>query len=243
MRLELNELERARFGMVAARLVDPRGDLDDVLSEARHSGIEFLSARVHVDDLDSVHSLEAAGFRLMDTLVYYGCALVQRPDEEDSRPSHVSVRAAVQSDKSTVQAVAAAAFHGYLGHYHADPRLDENDADAVYVEWAGSSVAGQSESRPVLVACENREAIGFLTLRDVGERTAEIVLNGVDPDYQGRGVYRTLLGASLALAREAGSERLIVSTQINNYSVQRVWANMGLLHERSLYTFHLWLEK
>ena len=39
------------------------------------------------------------------------------------------------------------------------------------------------------------------------------------------------------------NERLIVSTQINNYGVQRVWARLGFIHERSTYTFHKWYDR
>ena len=33
---------------------------------------------------------------------------------------------------------------------------------------------------------------------------------------------------------------MIVSTQINNYTVQRAWVRLGFLHYRSFYTLHKW---
>ena len=45
--------------------------LDALLDACRDAGLLHLAARVDVADLDAVHALEAAGFRLMDALVTY----------------------------------------------------------------------------------------------------------------------------------------------------------------------------
>jgi len=66
------------------------------------------------------------------------------------------------------------------------------------------------------------------------------VLNGVDPVFKGRGVYGMLVKHALALAKSSGCARVITSTQINNYAVQKVWSTLGMVHIRSLYTFHKW---
>ena len=71
----------------------------------------------------------------------------------------------------------------------------------------------------------------------------EIVLNAVHPAAQGKGVYTALVRAALLLAKDAGARRMIVSTQINNYAVQRVWTRLGFFHSSSLYTFHKWYDR
>ena len=43
-------------------------------------------------------------------------------------------------------------FSGYLGHYHADPRLDRAKCDEVYLSWAERSCVDPSVASKVLVA-------------------------------------------------------------------------------------------
>ena len=240
MPLELNALETARFGIVAAHLTDP-ADLTAANAAADEHGVRMVTARIDADDLHTAHRLEADGYRLMDTLVYYGRPVADRPERRV--PPGVVIRRAGPDDVHAVGAIARLAFHDYVGHFHADPRLDDEAADAAYVEWAETSTTNIQPDRPVLLGCGDDDILGFLTLRDVGERTAEIVLNAVDPAHQGRGLYAALVREALHAAGEAGTEHLIVSTQINNYGVQRVWSRLGLVHERSLYTFHKWFDR
>ena len=241
MPLELNELETARFGVVAAHVVDTTTDIATIDHIAGQLGVELLTARIDVGDLPIAHRFEAADFRLMDTLVYYG-----RPVSRLSAratPIGTSIRLAERADVNAVGRIARAAFRDYVGHFHADPRLDGGAADAAYVEWAETSTVSADATRPVLLSCGQEAVLGFLTMRDIGDPLAEIVLNAVDPKEQGRGIYTSLVEAALLHAEKAGTERLIVSTQINNFGVQRAWAQLGFIHERSTYTFHKWYDR
>lgn len=243
MMIILNPLETNRFGVGCARLAVPVADDENLAMadrEAATQGVAMLTARVDVGALSQVHALERAGYRLMDTLVWYGRGL-----ERSSLPVHpghgLVLRRAEASDEDVVGGIAERAFASYLGHYHADPRLDRAAADAAYVEWARRSVAAASPLAPVMLAELDGDVAGFATMRFNTPDEAEIVLNAVDPLRKGAGVYTALVAAALHLAAENGAGRLIVSTQINNYTVQRVWARLGFCHERSVYTFHKWL--
>jgi len=241
MPIEFNSLETTRFGVVAAHVAETGADIEAINAAADDLGVEMLTARIEVGDLPTVHRFESAGFRLMDTIVYYGRATTNLPERLNYHET--SIRLARHDDSSAVGAIARRAFRGYVGHFHADPHLDRDAADAVYVEWAETSTAHADKSRPVLLCCRNNFVLGFLTLRGIGEQTAEIVLNAVDPMQQGRGIYGLLVESALKHARQGGANELSVSTQINNYGVQRVWARLGFVHTNSLYTFHKWYQR
>lgn len=239
MPIELNALESARFGIVAARVIDAQASVAEIDAAARAKGAQMLTARVDVGDLPRVHALEEAGFRLMDTLVYYARDIGDVSDPAPS-PQGVIIRPATEADATAVGDVARAAFVDYVGHYHSDPRLDNTAADAAYVEWAETSIRTADPSLPALVALQPDRVVGFLTLRLNSDVEIEIMLNAVHPEVQRRGIYRRLVEHAISVGRAAGCSLAIVSTQINNYAVQRVWSRLGFTHSRSLYTFHKW---
>lgn len=239
MLIELNDLETTRFGIVAAKVIDATASPEAIAAAAHAKGVQMLTVRVDVSDLPRVHALEAAGYQLMDTLVYYRRELTELPPTRQLA-NEVTLRQATPKDAASVAKLVREAFAGYVGHYHADPRLADTAADAAYVEWAETSTARVSLETPVLLAEIAETAAGFLTLRRNSPDEMEIVLNAVDPANQGQGLYTALVAAALPLSRETGAERIITSTQINNYAVQRVWSRLGFFHCRSCYTLHKW---
>ena len=245
MEIEINDLETGRFGIVCARFRAGEtlsyNELVEMNRQAREAGVRMVSTRVDVGALAQVHALEADGFRLMDTIVYFGGPL--RPAIAGrSAPDGVTFRQARSEDAPAVAAIARRAFEGYIGHYHADPRLDRSAADAAYVEWAETSIARPGPDDRAFVATRGATALGFLTVRSLSCGACEIVLNAVDPACQGQGIYRALLRATREMFDGPDDGRLSVSTQINNYTVQRIWSREGLVHERSSYTFHKWFD-
>jgi GNAT superfamily N-acetyltransferase len=239
MTLAISDLETARFGIVAARLVDPAAALDVVNAQARNMGVQMITSRVEANNFSRIHALEADGYRLMDTLVYYTRSLLNIPEMEP-RHQGLCIRAAVPDDAPAVAEVARAAFQGYFGHYHADPRLDNLAADAAYVEWAETTTLRSTPKAPVLLAMRGDEIIGFATVRLNSPEEAEGVLFGIDPSAQRGGLYSALIVRALCEGRRIKANRMIVSTQITNAAVQRVWARKGFVYDRAIYTFHKW---
>lgn len=240
MPIEINALETARFGIIAARIIDAQATPDEIDAASRDKDVQMLTVRIEASDLTRVHAFEAAGYQLMDTLVYYGRSLDDLPPKR-AEPEGISCRKGLAQDAEAVARVAHVAFAGYMGHYHSDPRLDPAAADAAYVEWAKNSTVHTSPTAPVFVAENDGQIVGFITLRHNSEDGIEIALNAVQPDQQGQGLYEVLLAYTLNHAHLTGARRVMISTQINNYAVQRVWSRLGFIHERSLYTFHKWV--
>lgn len=239
MPIERNDLESARFGIVAGRLIDPEAGTEAIDIAARQLGLDMLTVRVPVSDLPRVHAFEEAGYRLMDTLVYFRRGTGKLPSNWPMSRG-ITCREATAADMTAVTELARIGFSDYMGHYHADPRLDSTAADAAYAHWAETSIANVSPSAPVLLAESAGRTVGFLTLRQNSMDEIELVLSAVDPSFMGRGVYPTLIAEGIIHAAAHGYSRVITSTQINNYAVQSAWTRLGFRHERSFYTFHKW---
>lgn len=239
MPVEINVLESARFGIVAGRVTNAAAAPAEIDHAARAQHVQMLTVRLGCEQLSRVHAFEAAGYRLMDTLVYFGRDLHDLPPPV-TLPEGLSIRLAGAADAGAVGEVARAGFAGYIGHYHADARLDRRAADAAYVDWAETSTAWTSPATPVLVAESEGTIAGFLSLRLNEPVEMEIVLNAVAPSHQGKGAYGALVRQAMRLAQAEGCSRIITSTQITNCRVQRVWTRLGLMPRRGLYTFHKW---
>jgi GNAT superfamily N-acetyltransferase len=230
-------LEEARFGVTAARAtVSASEGVPAILEWFRRERCALMIIRCDTRDHQAIHAIEAGGGRLCDTLLYYQAAL----DRETLPGAAGIVRQGSPADAGEVEAIARAAFRGYLGHYHTDPRLDPSKADEAYADWARRSCVVRGLADLVLVAERDGKVAGFLTLRRNSTEEAEIVLNAVHPDAQRGGLYRALVENALAWARKQGARQVVASTQLHNVGPQKTWVRLGFAPTRSLHTFHLW---
>lgn len=237
--ISLSPFEEERFGVRAARSVTV--DAHDILAHldyCRRHGVDMLIARCSVDAIDIAQAYQRLGASLCDGLIYFHRDLT-RGSSQTALP--VGVRKAEPSDADAVASVALAAFSAYRGHYHADRRLDAARANDAYADWARRTCLDPHAATAVLVAVEGARILGFVAMRAIDDEVVDVVLNAVAPDVQGRGIYTGLFGHAIAWAKASGYRRLVISTQLNNLAVQRVWIRTGLEPYLGLYTFHLWL--
>ncbi|HJX63458.1 MAG TPA: GNAT family N-acetyltransferase [Polyangia bacterium] len=229
-------LDSARFGIRVFRAgLDNVQAVSQLVQFARSTDLDLLIVRCPVETIAAAQALERAGAFLTDTLVYY------RGPTSGFVPSAApspSVRLCQEADRSVLQAIARASFAGFFGHYHADPRLDPAAATEGYVQWASSALADASSV--VLVSETDGRLSGFLTAKKLDGKTWEILLNGVAPEFQRRGIYAALFREIGCRARAQGASELLVSTQLANLAPQKVWTRAGLALDHALYTFHWW---
>lgn len=238
--VDLSPLDRARFGVVTGKADDvTAGDVPAVLDSCRDLGVELAIVRCATAELAAVHLLEDAGFRLMDTLLLFARDLRAPALPEPDQAASVRVRSGSADDADAVARVAALAFHGYAGHYHADPRLDPAACDALYEDWARRSLTVPGTADAVLVAEMDGTVAGFSTISVTGT-DARGDLDAVNPDHQRRGAYRELSIARMRWSLERGCERTLVSTQVTNRAAQAGMAGLGFRPLSSSYTMHRW---
>jgi GNAT superfamily N-acetyltransferase len=235
-----SQLDSERFGIRAARAHIVPENLSRVLHYCAGEKIDLLIARCAASDVVAAQNMEKRGFLLMDTLVYYRFDLSRRQIPEDT--SGLQVRRLQPDHQEQVRAVAAGAFQGYMGHYHADPRLDRLKCDEAYASWAERSCT-KAAADEVLVAVDGANLAGFGTLRLNSPQEAEGLLFAVAPAWQGRGVCPAVMIHSLEWCRAQGAQRMLISTQITNVSMQKVWCRLGFEFSHSFYTFHKWFDE
>jgi GNAT superfamily N-acetyltransferase len=236
--VEMSAIDTARYGAEIARANDiTRETLPNVLDFCHDQQVNMLIARCRTTDLPAAQEMERNGFLLMDTLVYYGFKYARTPIPEDV--GKTPIRFKRSGDEAQVEAVARDAFQGYFGHYHADSRLSKEKADEAYVSWAVRSCVDTAVADDVLIAGDDG-VLGFATLRMNTPQEGEGVLFGVAPAAQGRGIYRSFMIRAMQWVQEQGADTIVVSTQVTNIPVQKVWARLGFTMSHSFYTFHKW---
>ena len=234
----LSPLEEQRFGVRTVRVnAFERTELPSLLAFCRAHAVRMLIARCPSTDLASVQALEEAGGRLMDTLVYYGLELARKQPS----PPAPRVRLARAEEVDILVAIAEESFRDYRGHYHADARLERAACDATYTSWVRRSVLDRSVADAVYTCELDEKLAAFATLRANSPDEGEGVLFGVAPWAQGRGIYADLILAGIEWCRARGMARMVVSTQVTNLAVQKVWVRQGFEPTGSYYTLHLWL--
>ncbi len=239
--IALSELDRMRFGITTAKAYNLTLETLPVAQDfCQEHDVTLLIARVSAQRLNVVQAMESDGFRLTDSLVYYAFKYARKTIPDDDSP--YTLRLAQPADAERITPVAAHSFQGYYGHYHADPRLDRAACDATYTDWARRSVTDPTMADAVLLVEDDNALLGFATLRMNSPEEGEGILFGVAPEAQGRGIYRTMMIYGMRWIQERGAERMIVSTQLTNVAVQKVWARVGFEMDHAYYTFHKWFD-
>ena len=244
MKVQISKLDSERFGINVAKAVDfSQSDLDEINTFCNTENIDLIIARVSTNDIAIAQKLEDDDYRLMDTLVYYKFDYAKKPAPPNIDSYYVENVSGNVNAASEISDIARQAFHGYFGHYHADPRLDKAICDDIYVDWAYRSCVDPEVSSAVLAAFVDEEIAGFITLKTRSAGLGEIVLNGVSPKHQKRRVYQSLVFSGMDWLHDRSMNQVIVSTQLNNISVQKVWARLGFEMDHSYYTFHKWFQR
>jgi len=235
----LSDIDEKRFSIKTAKAADIRMDnISAIMQSCADQEVVLLIARCPTYDLKTVQKMEQLGFLLMDTIIYFNYDLLSKPMVEDIDCIHIrTVRA---GEENAVRSVAQEAFKGYLGHYHADNRLDRDRCDEVYMDWAYRSCISSETADVVLVSEHGGKIVGFGTIRINNPMEGEGMLFGVAPPCQGKGVYRGIMKGCINWCTKKGLHRMIISTQITNVASQKVWSRLGFEPNGSLYTFHKW---
>ena len=238
--IALSPLDTSRFGVRTARADALTAErLGSALEFCRSQNVELLIGRCKVEDGAAVHALEAAGFLVMDTLVYYQRNLARLPVPD---PGEERIRPLRAGEEDQVEAMARECFRDYGGHYHADPRPDRLASAEVYASWARAACENPGPSGFVLVGDNGSRLVGFSTFRMSAPDEGELTLGAVSPTVRGQGIYRLLTQAGMYRLQSSGASRFITSTYLGNWGAQASWTAAGLSPFAAYHTFHRWFD-
>ena len=237
-----SRIETDRFGLTVARLnISIEEDASDqqVIEICQNSNSQLLILRYPTTRVKLAQKLSEIKERVVyqaDTLVYFAKD-IDSLDEKVARSQDWLFREARSSDSAELSQLSKVIFEEYPNHYRANDSLSSDAIRDGFAQWAQ---VGLEDLKKLTVFVENVDAkvIGFALISFDGD-TAEIELNGIHPQAQGRGAYGSLLSWLSTHLATRGVKKLCISTQIQNERVIRAWIRAGFNLEFSLNTVHL----
>ena len=235
---ERSHLDSARFGYevirgkftsidckaIARSIFDLNGDVAVIRVPSSAQGLQSLSRWA----LPVAHS---------DTLVYYRCDFANYTPKA-VRNSDLVFRKATQEDLSDLRLVISQTFEGYVSHYHANPLFPHDRILAGYQEWAEGH-AMRADSTLWIAQRQGRIVAFAACAESTVDGVAEGILYGVSRDESGGGIYGDLIRHTQADFAARGYASMLVSTQVGNFAVQKVWAREGFHLFEAWDTFHV----
>ncbi len=238
--------DSARFGFPIFRATC--NTVDEVRTSAdlaRKDGGELLILRFPTDRGDILKWLsDGPPWRLGDTLVHY------RRNATDQIPlttlkEGFRLREATAADIPRIRKLAESLFGTYTSHYQCNPRTnDPVKLAAGYAEWSVRFVSEPALHKFCYLVetadgAELAAYIGFELLDGSGH----VTIGGVGPGYQQYGFYRQLVENGFLRFGKMGARWVEISTQVQNFAVQKVWTRLGLEIFKAEYTVHLDLRR
>ncbi len=212
--------------------------LRSILKICRKEHFAYLSCKVDVEDLSSVHVLEKSGFKIIETVVTFAFKNV-RHKIPDIRTIY-RVRKYKSIDLPFLMEIARTSF--LSDRFHLDNSIPKEKADSLYTEW----IKNNSSTATVFVATSKNKPVGFFTYR-LYEDLANISgfkimgnngLMAVTPQAKG-----AIIGLMKATFKDVISNYDCVEyyTQLSNREVMHLFQRFNLDFIRTKYTFHKWL--
>lgn len=237
--LAFSALDSDRFGMRVFRGRAETVNTRSLLREIVDSQCDVAIVRVPAANSAAVSALSRHAMPVLhcDTLVYYTADL-RNHEPKLPRNSDLLFRHARADDRDALGALIAHTFVDYTSHYHGNPLFTPESILAGYRQW-GESFLGTGVGT-LWVAERGGQIVAFAACaEDTESSTGEGVLYGVAPDASGSGIYGDLIRMTQSDFKRRGFERMKVSTQVQNFAVQKVWAREGFWLTSAWDTFHV----
>ena len=230
---ELLEWDSRHFGfLIGAVHAGGRGSSPEAIAawRERHH-VDCLYWRIPIDDLASLRSAEAAGFRLVDlrvTLKNSSIPLAE-PSSDDVRPYRPEDLPELRDMAGTLHRDS---------RFFCDARFPEQKSRELFEIWMEK--ACRQQDGWVLVAEMNGRPAGYICCENRGTGTGRIQLLGVHPSAQGRGIGGRLIDAALAVWSRQPGFVVDVITQGRNLPGQRLYQRHGFVTVAQELWYHWW---
>jgi GNAT superfamily N-acetyltransferase len=218
---------------------DGISDVPKLREEIVQNKCDVLILRLPSKTKASHSLLHQLGFQIIhaDSLVYYSVnfnRMIIKPLRNELKFEIID-----ETNSNFLDKMIPTIFNDYQNHYYSNPIFSSKDINEGYLEWAKSFQSYEGRISWIVKNTENH-GVAFATCSfDLFNKTCEGVLFGVMPNYAGIGIYSDLIRYTRNYFYNLGIKKMIVSTQLQNYSVQKSWISEGFQLKTSYETYHI----
>ena len=237
--MNASPLESQRFGFNIYRGSADVLDTAALRSCLLQNKVDIAILRLPCTQNHTLHQLETLAFPYIvaDTLVYYGVDL-DKCIFNNYKNTDITFVRANETHRAAMTDLVNTIFVNYTTHYASNPYFKEDLIRAGYTEWLLNYLSG--EGKLVWLVEQAGVYIGFASCSfDTDTKVCEIILNGVLPTHAGKGIYTDIVRHTKQHFKAEGYKTLLISTQIQNYAVQKVWGREGLSIKNAYTTLHI----
>lgn len=244
----LSQIDTDRFGF---KIGKTDGDIfreypKRVIGILKSQGYKLIIARVSMNDIDIINSMEDLGFRIKDSQITYGYQLnANNVLNTRYKESPYKIRNLIKSDINLLVELSKECFDDY-GHYFANSKLDKEKCREIYGDWTYNSCTNPNVADKVFVSCDNDVPNGFLSFKIYekdNKRYAAGGIGAVDIKYRGKNIFPGLILAGLEWGKDIGLDWEEHNTLVNNIAVNRSMSKMGFKSSNHVITMHCWLSE
>ena len=241
--LNFSKKESARFKMNIYRgyfNALQRDNITKIKKSILNNDVDTAIFRIPTEELQYISKLDNIGFPYIvaDTLVYYYVDFKKSTIHNIKNENLEFVRIN-ESDIELLNLLVDDIFVEYNNHYSSNPYFSTDNIIEGYKEWARGLI-DENEGKIGWFVKKNNENIGFATCSyDSNENISEGVLYGVKPSASGGGIYSDIIRFTQKYFEKLNITQMKVSTQIQNYAVQKVWSREGFVLKQSFNTIHI----
>ena len=234
-----SESESRRFNMNIYRAVVDKIDVRSLKKDIIANQVDIGILRVQSNCFAELSKLNQLGFPYInaDTLVYYHIDLAKH-QSKPYRNQDLTFEIMSKDDIKILDALVEEIFVGYTNHYFSNPYIDKQSILEGYQEWVQGFLDTDNNNKICYLVKKDNAIAGFATVAVEGD-VGEGVLYGVLPAFAGQGIYSDIIRYTLEAVKNMGLKTMKVSTQIQNYAVQKVWVREQFYLKESYATIHI----
>jgi ribosomal protein S18 acetylase RimI-like enzyme len=148
------------------------------------------------------------------------------------------LRPARASDVASLQAIARFAHRD--SRFFFDSHFAKARAEELFATWIAADCAGRADTVLTLERA-GIGAVGYITCSLIkGSNNGRIGLVGVASDFRGKGLGKALVSGALDWFWSAGTQTVLVVTQVRNLAAQRLYQTAGFRTENVKVWYHRW---
>lgn len=241
-----SQIESNRFGINVFRSKTNELNIEKLEQELNDNNVDLLILRIPTTTKQQHHKLLNLKYKVLhaDSLVYYKHKLIKDSNMvlENNKPFNGLIFKPINNENAVVlNKIIPIIFNNYQNHYYSNPYLDRKKINEGYIEWAKSYIDNSVDKIGWLVFDSiSGEICAFATCSHEQEnQLCEGILYGVMPNFSGKGTYSSLIKFTKEYFAQLGYSDMIVSTQLQNYAVQKVWHRENFVLFNSWETYHL----